>query len=252
MQPKAFSPVFKGVKGYYDPTYVADILCPGPGLVLASVLDQMQSIRDVQDRDSKEDVIARHDEEPEYRCHFVTKNADYIVGIEYPKVIIGSPNANAGDKIETVLLKEKDSNDIFAKRIVNERLNALDNARQESLVTKSLLDMTSYGSHPGDKNERIAKDVSIVIENDNQNPMSFDDLGKVYTNISRSRILSKVNIKLPALSPSRIESFYSVGSLSECSFSRSPGREHDYSPTQDLHSYESTFVLSHSGPETKE
>ncbi len=189
MYPKEFNHVFKGVRGYYDPAFVVDILCPGPdGGNLASVLDQMEPI----DYDNKMSNKVRidPDETSGFGCNFVAKNKKYIVGIEYPKVTILDQDANNN--------KKEFGDDSFTKRIVNERLAGLDSVRQDSLVTKSLLDLTSYDDrdHPGgkiqDRGPGATADVSIVIENEN-NPMSFDDLGKVYTNISRSRILSNVH-----------------------------------------------------------
>ena len=73
-------------------------------------------------------------------------------------------------KPEVVKKKEKLS---FAHRILNDRIHSLDAIRQDSLVTKSLLDLTSYET----KNEPVEDD-SFDQFDDVQHPLSFDDLGK--------------------------------------------------------------------------
>ena len=137
---------FKGVSVYFDPNFVQDILCPGPqGGDLTTIID-----------------------DDELRCQFVAKNEAYVVGIEYPE--------------PPPLIKAKhDKFGLFSSRIANERLQTLDHVRHDdSLVTKSLLDMTSYPA----KNDRE--------DENNNNKISFEDLGKIYKNISRSQILSNV------------------------------------------------------------
>merc|ERR1711892_959172 len=66
----------------------------------------------------------------------------------------------------------------------------IDEFRQDSLVTKSLLHMTSYDVTAASADLKLeAMDGFDIDEND---PISFDDLGKIYKSISRQRILSNV------------------------------------------------------------
>ena len=78
-------------------------------------------------------------------------------------------------KPEVVKKKEKL---LFAHRILNDRIHSLDAIRQDSLVTKSLLDLTSYET----KNEEPVEDDSFDQFDDVQHPLSFDDLGKIIIN----------------------------------------------------------------------
>ena len=76
--------VFKGVKAYFNPDFVSDILCPGPSGDLTTILtDENTSIID-NNFDESEKIMGG--EESTYQCHFVTKNENYIVGIEYPSM----------------------------------------------------------------------------------------------------------------------------------------------------------------------
>ena len=78
--------VFKGVKAYFNPDFVSDILCPGPSGDLTTILtdDDTNSI-DIFDGSANGEKIMGG-EESTYQCHFVTKNENYIVGIEYPSM----------------------------------------------------------------------------------------------------------------------------------------------------------------------
>ena len=76
-----------------------------------------------------------------------------------------------------------------------------DDAR-DPLVTEQLLNLTSYERHNIKDNHdeedfERERDLHSTVLNDpsHENRMSFDDLGQIYTNISRKRILSKVQKK---------------------------------------------------------
>ena len=84
-------------------------------------------------------------------------------------------------KPEVVKKKEKLS---FAHRILNDRIHSLDAIRQDSLVTKSLLDLTSYET----KNEPVEDD-SFDQFDDVQHPLSFDDLGKTIIQYLRTNAI---------------------------------------------------------------
>ncbi len=88
-------------------------------------------------------------------------------------------------------------------------------SRTDSLVTPRLLDMTSYDSNAGQwpasgtseeedfETDREMDLMAVRASNNGNNlaatasgrqkKMTFEDLGKVYTNISRKRILSKAS-----------------------------------------------------------
>ena len=74
--------VFKGVKAYFNPDFVSDILCPGPSGDLTTILTDDTSSDNIFDESEK----IMGGEESTYQCHFVTKNENYIVGIEYPSM----------------------------------------------------------------------------------------------------------------------------------------------------------------------
>ena len=67
-------------------------------------------------------------------------------------------------------------------------------ANNDSLVTPSLIHMTSYQQQADDEDGdfEAERDMDAAFEEEEEERMSFDDLGKIYTNISRKRILSKV------------------------------------------------------------
>jgi hypothetical protein len=121
----------------------------------------------------------------------VTKNSDFIVGIEYPDV----EGDNAGDNQDDIRIVYEDKKDnlLFSRMITNERLQTMDGIRQDSLVTKSLLDMTSYQENNMNTEDQVPF-YQEDPEDSSENRMSFDDLGKIYKNISRSQILSNVSI----------------------------------------------------------
>ena len=66
------------MKAYFNPDFVSDILCPGPSGDLTTILTDDTSIIDIFDGSGEK--------ESTYQCHFVTKNENYIVGIEYPSM----------------------------------------------------------------------------------------------------------------------------------------------------------------------
>jgi hypothetical protein len=171
--PRPTSNSFKGVQVYFDPEYVTDILCSGSTGHLSSILTQPLSSK------------------PKFQCHFVTKNSDFIVGIEYPDV----EGDNAGDNQDDIRIVYEDKKDnlLFSRMITNERLQTMDGIRQDSLVTKSLLDMTSYQENNMNTEDQVPF-YQEDPEDSSENRMSFDDLGKIYKNISRSQILSNVSI----------------------------------------------------------
>ena len=91
-------------------------------------------------------------------------------------------------KMDSIRIKKES---LFANRIANERPHLfIDEFRQDSLVTKSLLHMTSYDVTAASADLKLeAMDGFDIDEND---PISFDDLGKIYKSISRQRILNNV------------------------------------------------------------
>ena len=97
------------------------------------------------------------------------------------------------------------------------------NSEDESLVSPMLLNMTSYD-----------KDFDDVFDEDGEK-MSFDDLGQMYTNISRKRILSKViMVKVNKVRRLEQKSTEFSGAVSQHSLSRSLGWHDDNSQTQDM------------------
>ena len=62
-------------------------------------------------------------------------------------------------------------------------------AKRDSLVSQTLLRLTSYDENDNLIEEETGQD---VLRGDHVPMMSFDDLGQVYTNLSRKKILSKV------------------------------------------------------------
>lgn len=157
------------VQVYFNPHFVSDILCPDgtrPGK-LATILNE---------------------EEDQRQCYFLTKNTQYVVGIEYPELLPSSKPSSLNLKSEEHLFSKKKPSFSFANRISSEKLHFLDGFRQDSLVTKSLLDMTSYAH----VNELTVEEPDFDLDNQEEDPISFDDLGKIYKSISRSRILNNV------------------------------------------------------------
>ena len=53
------------VKIYFNPQFVADILCPDGSGNLAT-------------------IFQKEDAKSEYQCYFVAKNSQFVAGIEYP------------------------------------------------------------------------------------------------------------------------------------------------------------------------
>ena len=163
--------LFKGVRAYFNEDYVTDILLPDPqNGQLTTILNDPES--------SSID---------ETQCYFLSKNTDYVVDIEYPDFVFPPvEKISIPESDELILEKAKESLiSSFASRIAQERLDL----KQDSLVTKSLLDLTSYEV----TNEVKFRETDDSFEvNDSDNPISFDDLGKIYKSISRSRILSNV------------------------------------------------------------
>ena len=84
---------------------------------------------------------------------------------------------------------------LFANRIANERPHLfIDEFRQDSLVTKSLLHMTSYDVTAASADLKLeAMDGFDIDEND---PISFDDLGKIYKSISVPSKMTKILVNL--------------------------------------------------------
>ena len=195
--PIANQSVFKGVKTYFNPDFVSDILCPGPSGDLKTILTS-DSLNETSANDFIDGNDLFQDENSSvYQCHFVSKNETYVVGIDYPEL---PPMKEIIFKKPEVRKKEKLS---FANRILNDRVHSLDAIRQDSLVTKSLLDLTSYegikkevleesSSSNDDENIAEPEEDSFDQFDDLQHPLSFDDLGKIYKSISRSQILSNV------------------------------------------------------------
>ena len=167
--------LFKGVRAYFNEEYVTDILLP----------DENGHLKTIQHIEIIED-------ETHQQCYFVVQNTDYVVDIEYPDFQV--PDfSKAQDKIDDDFILEKAKESLissFASRIASERMNNNLDIKQDSLVTKSLLDLTSY-EVSNEVKFRSQTDDSFEV-NDSDNPISFDDLGKIYKSISRSRILSNV------------------------------------------------------------
>ena len=167
--------LFKGVRAYFNEDYVTDILLPNENGDLKTILTE-------ENVSKTEEIIEKTE------CYFLSKNTDYIVDIEYPDF---EPNIPKFGRKNTEILEEKfeklkDSSIIsFASRIANER--SILEPFNDSLVTKSLLDLTSY---------EVTNEVKIHSEDPDSipdsDPISFDDLGKIYKSISRSRILNNV------------------------------------------------------------
>ena len=167
--------LFKGVRAYFNEEYVTDILLP----------DENGDLKTIQQ-------IENIEETEHQQCYFVVQNTDYVVDIEYPDFQVPDYSKAAQDKIDDDFILEKAKESLissFASRIASERMNNNLDIKQDSLVTKSLLDLTSYEV----SNEvKFSKSDDSFEVNDSDNPISFDDLGKIYKSISRSRILSNV------------------------------------------------------------
>ncbi len=188
------------VKTFVNPYFIQDILCPDGSGKLASIVMQSTKVADTSNVSN------------EYQCYFVTKNAKFILDIEYPQdselqepqetfTVQTRPQFKEGEDVQSRKNKKTlDSTGMsFTNRIVNERMHMFDGFRQDSLVTKSLLDMTSYDHHEIKTNEALilgnppSEDSNNFLpSHDESDPISFDDLGKIYKSISRTRILNNV------------------------------------------------------------
>lgn len=167
--PSFFNDRTNSVQVYFNPHFVSDILCPDgttPGK-LATIFTE---------------------ESEQRQCYFLAKNTKYVVGIDYPDVIIPTGVKTLKEDSESNLFAKKKPSFSFANRIASEKLHFLDGFRQDSLVTKSLLDMTSYAQMNEVQQSTEPPDFDL----DQEDPISFDDLGKIYKSISRSRILNNV------------------------------------------------------------
>ncbi|TRY67059.1 hypothetical protein TCAL_02730 [Tigriopus californicus] len=93
-----------------------------------------------------------------------------------------------------ILMDPKYVVDVSYPTLAEAKLSSQINA--DSLVTPSLLNMTSYDANKGVSEEFFEEErhfeSSVLNDPTHENKMSFDELGQVYTNISRKRILSKV------------------------------------------------------------
>lgn len=114
--------------------------------------------------------------------------------------LLDPPNTmKNSDKFRTVLELEilmdpKYVVDVSYPTLTEAKLSSQINS--DSLVTPSLLNMTSYDANKGITEDFFEEErhleSSVLNDPAHENKMSFDELGQVYTNISRKRILSKV------------------------------------------------------------
>lgn len=115
--------------------------------------------------------------------------------------LLDPPNTmKNSDKFRTVLELEilmdpKYVVDVSYPTLTEAKLSSQINS--DSLVTPSLLNMTSYDANKGITEDFFEEErhleSSVLNDPAHENKMSFDELGQVYTNISRKRILSKVS-----------------------------------------------------------
>ena len=202
---------FKGVHAYFNPDFVANILCPDGEGKLATILTSSNKELACSEPSSEPAVIETpiNTDDDTFQCYFVSKNSKFVLDIEYPDeadwLIGGGEDINDGlieigpisdppitieaEQQPPVVKIKKES--LFSNRIASERPHIfIDEFRQDSLVTKSLLHMTSYDVTAASADLKLeAMDGFDIDEND---PISFDDLGKIYKSISRQRILSNV------------------------------------------------------------
>merc|ERR1712086_1160737 len=167
---------FKGVHAYFNPDFVSNIQCPDSEGNLATILSN--SLKNVP----KIEFADKGDEDT-FQCHFVSKNSKFVVGIEYPDEadwFIGG-----GDDIEDGLI-EVDCHAPHQGHThqVNEEKPPI--VKMDSIRIKK----ESIFSN------RIASERPHIFIDEND-PISFDDLGKIYKSISRQRILSNVNVQCP-------------------------------------------------------